>query len=1402
MFFLSKSRPGRLWTPALRAILACALLVVAFAAHAQQQGSQVLRGHVPAILSRLAPTGRLAATRQLHLEVTLPLRNQDALRQLLHDLYDPTSPRYRHFLKPAQFTAAFGPSADDYQAVQAFAAAHHLRVTGLYPNRALIDLDGAGPDIETAFHVTMQEYRHPTENRTFYAPDREPSVDLATPLQHISGLDNLGTCKPLSTAVPIAAAELKGAAEFKSAAVSNQGATKPSAGSGPGSNYMGYDFRNAYAPGVTLTGSGQSVALLEFDFYNANDIQTYESQAGLPSVTCSNVIVDNYSGFGHSSGGQFEVTLDIEVAISMAPGANSIIVYEAPPSDWIDVLQRIANDDLANQISCSWYQSGESENTSADTIFSQMAAQGQSFYTASGDNAAYTGLISFPDDDPNITVVGGTQLSTPYGSGPYSSETVWTTGTGIGSGGGISTQYSIPTWQQATSMLSNAGSTTMRNVPDVALTAANVYVYQGNSYSAYGTSCAAPLWAGFTALINQQAAANGYSKVGLINSAIYALASSSGYSAAFHDITAGNNTSPSSPNQFYATTNYDLCTGLGTPAGQTLINDLSAAPDGLSISFGSLLTGGKSGGPFSPSNEVFALKNLTSSPITWVGSATQSWLALSATTGSVPANASITVTASVNSNANTLASGTYSDTISFVDSSTQFVQSRPVVLTIIPSPVISSALTATATTSTTFSYQITATNNPTSYSASGLPSGLTVSTSTGAISGKPTVTGPYNVTIGATNGGGTGTATLVLTVVPPPPVINSATTAKTVVNTAFSYTIKGTNTPTSFNATSLPSGLSVNTTSGVISGTTTNTGTTNVSISASNAGGTGSATLQITTQPSPPVISSSNTASGVKGTAFSYQITASNSPTTFGASSLPVGLSVSISTGIISGTPSATGTTNATITAANVTGTGSATLAITILPPAPAITSTNSVTPVQGAAFSYQITATNTPSSFSATNLPSGLSVSNSSGIISGTATITGTSNATISASNAGGTGTSALFFNVIPPAPVITSTNNATAAQGIAFTYQITATNNPTSFSASNLPAGLLVNASNGLVSGTPTTLGTGNAVVAAINLGGTGVATVYFNVLPQPPVITSTNNVTGTQGSPFSYQITATNNPASYTASNLPAGLSVTVSTGLVSGTPSATGTGNALISAINSGGTGSAILFYNVVMPPPVITSTTNTTATVGAAFSYQITATNQPAGYSAAGLPIGLDINASSGLITGTLSSSGTISVTIGAANASGTGSATITILAETPFAAWQSSTFTTAQLADPTISGATAEPANDGIPNLLKYALGLNPFAEGNASLPVGSVVTTGSGNYLSITFPEVISATDITYTVQVSTDTQTWNSGPGYTNPATPVGTSNGVTQFYNVQAVQPATAQPFQAIRLQVTGP
>ena len=560
MILSRNTQPSRILSARLKKFAGRLLVVSSLISPAAfgAAGPQQLHGHVPAAVRSLPSLGRLDGAKQLELVIGLPLRNQDALTNLLRDIYDPASTNFHHYLTPQEFTERFGPTQTDYQALADFARSNGLTVSRTHLNRMLLNVRGPVAAIENALHLHLLVYQHPTEQRVFFAPDAEPSLNLAAPVISVDGLNDFELPHPMNLLVRPA----------------NQVHT-PNGGSAPdGSSYLGYDFRKAYVPGVTLTGAGQSVGLLEFDGYYTNDITTYKTLAGLPNVPVTNVLLDGYGG-GQGANNS-EVALDIEMAISMAPGLDRVIVYEGVYPN--DILNQMANDNIAKQLSSSWTWSGYSNVPTMQQIFSQYAAQGQSYFNASGDSGAYTGTIGTPADDPNVTVVGGTTLTTD-GSGNWQSETAWSwfPGSHAATSGGISPTNAIPYWQQAVSMASNSGSPTARNIPDVALTADNIWIVADNNsqYEVGGTSAATPLWAGFIALVNQQEALNGHAPVGFLNPALYATGRSSLYASSFHDITTGNNTNSSSPNSFYAVPGYDLCTGWGTPTGSNLINTLT-----------------------------------------------------------------------------------------------------------------------------------------------------------------------------------------------------------------------------------------------------------------------------------------------------------------------------------------------------------------------------------------------------------------------------------------------------------------------------------------------------------------------------------------------------------------------------------------------------------------------------------------------------------------------------------------------------------------------------------------------------------------------------------------------------------------------------------------------------------
>jgi len=493
----------------------------------------------------------LPAAQTMRLNIALPLRNLEELGELAEKINDPESPSYHQFLTVEEFTERFGPTREDYDAVVHFAQENGLTVTGLSQNRHLVDVAGPVSAVEKAFHVNMGMYQHPTENRTFFAPDQEPTADLPFALWHITGLDNFSIPHPASMS-------------------RDEVHTSNATGSGPGGQFIGSDFRAAYYGGSKLTGSGQSVGLLEFAGYNIKDVNTYFSKVKQKrTVTVKGVSTDGSSLSCTGKCDDGEQVIDIEVAISMAPGMKDLYVYVSDTSD-VSIFNRMASDNLAKQLSCSWVWAPE-DQLSDEPIFLEFVVQGQTLFASSGDSGAYNSKNhTYPAEDPLVIAVGGTDLTTNGAGGSWKSETGWS-----GSGGGISPdKIGIPSFQMTKGVITkaNKGSTKYRNLPDVAAEANNDnYVcLNGTCQSGWGgTSFAAPRWAGYLALVNQQSVSKGKGTVGFITPTLYTLGLGSTHAADFHDITSGSN------GTYSCTKGYDLVTGWGSPHGTGLINALA-----------------------------------------------------------------------------------------------------------------------------------------------------------------------------------------------------------------------------------------------------------------------------------------------------------------------------------------------------------------------------------------------------------------------------------------------------------------------------------------------------------------------------------------------------------------------------------------------------------------------------------------------------------------------------------------------------------------------------------------------------------------------------------------------------------------------------------------------------------
>ncbi len=459
-------------------------------------------------------------------------------------------------LSREEFAARHGADPDAIRKLRDFAAAAHLTVEEVAPERRTVKLSGTIANLTAAFNVNVDNYEH--EGQAIRARSGEIHVptELAESIEAVLGFDNRPQARThyrVLDVMPAAAA---------------------------GVSYTPVQVAQLYSFPQGATGAGQTIAILELGGgYKPADLKTYFASVGVhqPSVTA--VLVDkakNHPTTPSSADG--EVLLDIEVAGAVAPGAN-IVVYFAPNTDqgFLDALTTAVHDKThkPSVVSISWGGPESSWTAQAMTAFDSAAqdaaALGVTICAASGDNGSSDGVtdgadhVDFPASSPHILACGGTNLQSA--GGKITSETVWNDGAqGGASGGGFSVQFPLPSYQASAKITPPAKGG--RGVPDVSGDASPQTGYQvlvdGQSLVIGGTSAVAPLWSGLIALLNQKLGR----PVGFLQPALYALPTSAG---AFHDIVSGSNGS------FAAGPGWDAATGLGSPSGQNLLTALTSA---------------------------------------------------------------------------------------------------------------------------------------------------------------------------------------------------------------------------------------------------------------------------------------------------------------------------------------------------------------------------------------------------------------------------------------------------------------------------------------------------------------------------------------------------------------------------------------------------------------------------------------------------------------------------------------------------------------------------------------------------------------------------------------------------------------------------------------------------------
>ena len=764
-------------------LLAIGALISIVAMNTQAQAQSLMTRHVrEAVLDGQAlSVGRLPATQTMQLNIVLPLRNQAELDNFLRELSDPSSGMYRRFLTVPEFTERFGPTQADYDAVVRFAKANGFTVVGGTRDGMDVQIVGPVSAVEKAFHVTMGNYQHPTEDRIFYAPDREPTTNLPFQLWHISGMDNYSIPHPMF----VKKSDYAAAHGIDAEKVVSHATT----GSGPSASFLGSDMRAAYYGGTALTGAGQNLGLFEYLGTDLADLTTYYKNVGQTNnvpITLLSTDGTSTSCVDTRAGGDCddtEQTLDMTQAIGMAPGLASLVMYIGS-TDTAIISAMTTHSPLPTTIGCSWGWTPADPST-LNPYFQKMAAQGQNFFAASGDSSTWSSRNeAWPADNAYVVSVGGTDLITASAGGAWKSETAW-----VDSGGGISPDaIPIPSWQQISGVInsSNKGSTTLRNGPDVSANAnftfyvcADQTTCTANDYG--GTSFATPMWAGYIALVNQQLAANGDPTIGFINPTIYAQNVTSSYGTDFHDITSGTSGS------YSAVTGYDLVTGWGSPNGVGLINALtggSSPTPNFSISASPTSVSVVQGGNGSSTISTAVVDGFNAAiALTASGQPTGVTVTFNPTSIAAPGSGSSAMSMAV---ASTTATGTY--TITITGTGGGITQKTTVALTVTAaagadfsisaSPTAISVVRGESGSSTITTAALNGFDSAVTLSASGEGSQQKVTFSPNPIaapgSGSSTMTvtvgtrasvGVHTITITGTGGGKTHTATVTLTVV-------------------------------------------------------------------------------------------------------------------------------------------------------------------------------------------------------------------------------------------------------------------------------------------------------------------------------------------------------------------------------------------------------------------------------------------------------------------------------------------------------------------------------------------------------------------------------------------------------------------------------------------------------------
>ena len=559
------------------AVLVASLLPTA----ALASGSVAIAGDAGVSLPHASYRGRLAADRLVTIALVLPLADPAGAKRFATSVSTPGDVLFRQYLTPAEFAQRFGAPEADYAALVAWARANGLSPGEVYAARTVLPITGRAAALEAALGVRFNVYST-GQNTSYYAADQAASLpeDIASKVSGVVGLSSAVHFVPFVIVKP----------GNKSTAAAAHGGLSAK------------DLRTAYdIPPQTLPNQTQTLAVFEQGGFFPADVARYVAANKLPTVPVKARSVNNYGTGVDDPTVELEAVLDIDMQMAMNPAAAKIIVYEdgsdSFPVALLSSLSAMAKDDTATTISISYGMDEDYTYPTAveaeNAALTQLAAQGQAVFVSTGDLGAYgdapPGLhTTDPSTQPFVTAVGGTTLFVNSKS-QYLAEEVWNDLPVSGAtGGGISTYWSIQSYQSDVGPAGNGGSATMRNTPDVSaeaslLTGVAVYsALQGGWTVVGGTSVSAPIWAGMYSLGSAAAIGLGFPTPGFASPTIYKIAEGEGlYAVGLRDIFDGSNgdaTVYGAPG-YSAGFGYDNASGLGAlEAGDSLAVNIGVVP--------------------------------------------------------------------------------------------------------------------------------------------------------------------------------------------------------------------------------------------------------------------------------------------------------------------------------------------------------------------------------------------------------------------------------------------------------------------------------------------------------------------------------------------------------------------------------------------------------------------------------------------------------------------------------------------------------------------------------------------------------------------------------------------------------------------------------------------------------